>query len=170
MKKYAQITLVLGLFFAGVFLKKVVKSDDEELPVKNASSITPTITPFSTQEPSTQPSTNNLPTATSTPEKVSPTPSSAFKDGSYTGSTEDAFYGYIQVKAIITGGKLSNIEFLQYPNDNSTSLRINEEALPMLRTEAISAQGTQIDAISGASDTSPAFIKSLANALAQAKK
>ena len=83
---------------------------------------------------------------------------------------EDAYYGYIQVKAVITGGKLSDIEFLQYPNDNHTSLRINEQALPILKSEALDSQGKQIDLVSGASDTSPAFIRSLANALSQAKK
>ncbi len=30
---------------------------------------------------------------------------SQYKDGSYTGSVADAYYGYIQVRAIISGGK-----------------------------------------------------------------
>lgn len=92
-----------------------------------------------------------------------------YKDGQYTGSTADAFYGYIQVKAIIRGGKITDVQFLQYPNDRQNSVEINSQAMPFLKQEAIVAQSAHVDIISGATDTSNAYIESLTNALNQAQ-
>lgn len=108
-------------------------------------------------------SSSNTGTAPST------TPAVTYKDGSYTGSSENAFYGYIQVKATVQGGKLTAVQFLQYPNDQQNSIQINDQAMPLLQREAISAQSSAVDIISGATDTSQAFQKSLGSALAQAK-
>jgi len=94
---------------------------------------------------------------------------SGLKDGQYTGTAADALYGNIQVKAFIQGGKITDVQFLQYPNDRSNSIRINQQAMPYLKQEAIAAQTSQVDIISGATDTSSAFIQSLASALTQAQ-
>ncbi|MGZ6004761.1 MAG: FMN-binding protein [Candidatus Saccharimonadales bacterium] len=96
------------------------------------------------------------------------TQSAKYKDGQYTGNAADAYYGYIQVKAIISGGKITDIQFLQYPNDRQNSVYINSQADPMLKQEAIQAQSAKVDIISGATDSSVAFIESLTNALNQA--
>ena len=93
----------------------------------------------------------------------------AFKDGSYTGDAADAYYGYIQVKVTISGGKLTDVQFLQHPSDQRESIQINSQAMPLLKQEAIQAQSVQIDGVSGATDTSQAFIESLGSALNQAK-
>ena len=92
-----------------------------------------------------------------------------YKDGTYTGSVEDAFYGNIQVQVTISNGKISDVQFLQYPNDRSTSIMINSQAMPLLKQEAITAQSASVDIVSGATDSSQAFIQSLTNALSQAK-
>lgn len=112
-------------------------------------------------------STNTVPVSSSA-SLVSPT--SKYKDGEYIGQAADAFYGFIQVKSVISGGKITDVVFLQYPNDRSTSVRINEQAMPLLKQEAIQAQTSQVDGISGATDTSEAFVKSLASALNQAQR
>jgi uncharacterized protein with FMN-binding domain len=91
-----------------------------------------------------------------------------YKDGQYTGSSEDAFYGFVQVLAVISGGKLTDVQFLQYPNDRSTSIQINSQAIPYLKQEAIQAQSANVNIVSGATDTSQAFIQSLSSALSQA--
>jgi uncharacterized protein with FMN-binding domain len=93
----------------------------------------------------------------------------AYKDGTYTGSGADAFYGTIQVQATISNGKLTDVQFLQYPNDRDDSVQINQQAMPQLKQEAIQAQSANVDIVSGATDSSHAFMQSLANALAQAK-
>lgn len=94
--------------------------------------------------------------------------SGQYKDGTYTGSVADAYYGNIQVQAIISGGKLSDVVFLQYPNDRNRSIAINTQAMPYLKSEAIQAQSANVNIISGASDSSSAFVQSLGDALAQA--
>jgi len=111
---------------------------------------------------------------------LSPTPTSSsgsglpptrgkFKEGIYTGSIEDVFYGDIQVRASIINGKLDAIEFLKYPNDQRTSIMINTEMIPILTEEALQKQSSDVDIVSGATDSSEGFRRSLANALDQAK-
>lgn len=92
-----------------------------------------------------------------------------YKDGTYIGNVADAYYGNVQVKIDITGGKIADVIFLQYPNDRQTSVEINNQAMPYLKSEAIQAQNASVDGVSGATETSQAFIESLASALAQAK-
>ncbi|MGH7862366.1 MAG: FMN-binding protein [Candidatus Dormibacteraceae bacterium] len=81
----------------------------------------------------------------------------------------NAFYGTVQVQAIIANGKLANIKFLQWPNDRARSIRINQQALPMLTQEAIQGQSNQVDVVSGATDSSYAFAESLKSALGKAE-
>lgn len=112
------------------------------------------------------------PQISDTPGLYSGTPSVSlveYKDGAYTGSVEDVFYGNIQVRAIISSNQISDIEFLQSPNDRRTSIEINSQAKPLLTQEAISAQSANVDIISGATDSSEGFKRSLANALAKSR-
>ncbi len=95
-------------------------------------------------------------------------PTSRYKNGTYTGPTTNAFYGPMQVAAVISGGKLTAINVLQYPQTHSYSIMVNNEALPYLKSEAIQAQSATIDSISGATASSDAFMQSLAAALSQA--
>lgn len=93
----------------------------------------------------------------------------SFKDGSYTGQVADAFYGNLQVKAVITNGKISDVQFLQYPNDQDESRQINRQAMPLLKSEAITTQHADVDIVSGATQSSLAFRETLQSALDQAK-
>jgi uncharacterized protein with FMN-binding domain len=98
-----------------------------------------------------------------------PAPAGQYKNGQYIGSVEDAYYGNVQVKATISGGKLAKVDFLQYPSDRSTSREINSQAIPYLQQEAVQVQSAQVDIVSGATYTSDAFTQSLSSALSQAK-
>ncbi len=100
---------------------------------------------------------------------TAPTPAATYKDGQYTGTAADAYYGFIQVLAVISGGKLTDVQFLQYPNDRSNSVAINSQAMPYLKQEALQAQSANVNIVSGATDTSQAFIQSLSSALDKAK-
>ncbi len=91
-----------------------------------------------------------------------------YADGVYTGPPADAYYGIIQIQALVQGGQLTALKVLKYPSDRRTSININRQALPMLRDEAISAQSANVDIISGATLTSRAFIQSLRGALKKA--
>jgi len=96
-------------------------------------------------------------------------PKGLYADGQYVGSVADAYYGNVQVQVSVSGGRISNVAFLQYPNDRGHSVKLNQYAMPILSSEAIAAQSANVDAVSGASDTSQAFQQSLASALAKAK-
>lgn len=96
------------------------------------------------------------------------TSSGKYKNGTYTGSVADAFYGNIQVQVTISGGQITDVTFLQYPNDRQTSIEINSQAMPLLKQETIQAQSANVAGVSGASQSSAAFIQSLSSALGQA--
>jgi uncharacterized protein with FMN-binding domain len=67
--------------------------------------------------------------------------------------------------------KVTAIKIPTYPNHTDRSVFINSQALPMLVQEALAAQFTaNVDLISGATDTSSAFVQSLQAALLAAKK
>ncbi len=92
-----------------------------------------------------------------------------YRDGTYTGPSVDAFWGQVQVQAVVQNGRIASVRFLQYPNDRRTSVRINSFAVPTLQSEAVQVQNASVDIISGATLTSEAFVQSLQAALASAR-
>lgn len=133
----------------------------------NSASPTPTHTPTPTV-PSTTSNKTTIPTSPVLP-TATPVPSSPYKDGTYTGDVADAFYGNVQIQITISSGKISNVQFLQYPNDRNHSIEVNSQAMPYLIQEAIQAQSANVDVISGATATSQAFVQSMQSALNKAK-
>ena len=121
----------------------------------------------SSSSATTTPSTET-PGATVAPNATA-TSGSPYKDGSYTGSVADAQWGVVQVKAVIKNGKITDVQFLQYPNDRNRSIYINSYADPQLSSEAIQAQNANVDIVTGATDSSEAFIQSLSDALSRAR-
>jgi len=92
-----------------------------------------------------------------------------YRDGTYTGNSFDAYYGYVQIQTIIQNGKIAHVRFLNHPQDQGYSIAVNDYAMPRLTSETIQAQNANVNTISGATETSGAFRKSLSSALAQAK-
>lgn len=127
-------------------------------PVVSLPQISPTPTP------SSAPTSTTTPTPTPLPTKVA----GRFRDGSYDGETADAFYGNVKVRAIISGGKLTDVQILETPTERDRSIEINSRAMPILRQEAIRAQSGSVDTVSGATYSSEAFIQSLTSALNKA--
>jgi uncharacterized protein with FMN-binding domain len=127
-----------------------------------------TPTPIQTPSPAPvkTPTANPKPTPAPVP---TPAPAGMYKDGTYTGTSANAYYGNVQVQAVVQGGKLTNVTFLDYPQTHQTSVYINSQAMPYLTQEAIQAQSASVNVVSGATLTSQAFAQSLASALAQAK-
>lgn len=159
-KKFLLSGFVVFVFFGYALhdqLARLVGKDDD-VNVVAPKSLGTTSTP----QESTQASALPSPTPTTTSK-------AKFKDGSYKGDLVDAYYGNVQVQAIIIGGKITDVKFLAYPNDRHTSVEINTQAMPYLTAEAIQAQDAQVDVISGATQTSLGFVKSLKSALAKAK-
>ena len=151
MKKTIVSIIIIGIFIVYCFLHAQA----------NPVAIVPTTTRSSS-------SSTPASTATAAPETTS-TSGSTYKNGTYTGNVADAQWGVVQVQAVIQNGKITSVQFLQYPNDRSRSVEINNYADPRLIYEAIQAQSAQVDIVTGATDSSDAFIQSLSNALSQAQ-
>ncbi len=124
--------------------------------------------PFSGPGPSPTPTPQSKTNSNSSPAPTPKSASSPYRDGQYTGNSADAYYGNIQVAVTIVGGKITDVTFLDYPKDRSTSVEINSQAMPYLKQEAIAAQSAKVDIVSGATDSSRAFIQSLGSALSKA--
>lgn len=124
--------------------------------------------PVLSKPPMLAQTTNTSPSSQSSSSSPSAVGSAQLKDGTYTGSVADAYYGNVEVAAVISSGKLSDVKVLQYPNNHSTSVDINQQALPYLKQEAVQSQSSNVQIISGATFTSQAFMQSLSSALTQA--
>src|SRR6266487_2412179 len=87
-------------------------------------------------------------------------------------------YGAVQVaitvKKTTTGKKVTRkitaISVPVYPSSSGRSSYISENAIPILRSEALRAQSARIDLVSGATYTSDAFASSLQSAILKAKR
>jgi uncharacterized protein with FMN-binding domain len=98
---------------------------------------------------------------------ASAVPTSGYVDGTYTGSQANALYGVVQVKVVVQGGQIADIQFLSHPTGNHSN-QINDRATPALVQEAIANQSANVQVVSGATLTSRAFMESLQSALNQA--
>ncbi|WP_245437199.1 FMN-binding protein [Mesorhizobium helmanticense] len=58
-----------------------------------------------------------------------------YADGVYTGPAADAYYGIIQIQALVQGGQLRALKVLKYPSDRRTSVSINRQACPCCATK-----------------------------------
>ena len=99
-----------------------------------------------------------------------PTPSgSGLKNGSFTGQDFPNFYGDVQVKVVVTAGRITDVVALQYPTDHPESAYISSIVVPLLRGEVLKAQSAQVDVISGATFTSDSYAQSVQSALGQGR-
>lgn len=164
MKKFLLSAFVITAFIVYVIYQKI--GGTREVKIAESTSAPTSSTQVVSIDNQT-PAVSTLPeTAQSAPQAVS---GSGLKDGEYTGDVADAYYGNVQVKAVVSGGRITDVQFLQYPNDRRTSIEINTQAMPDLKQEAIQAQNAQVDMVSGATQTSLAFKESLQSALDKAR-
>ena len=110
-------------------------------------------------------------TASNTSGSVLPAqlPSTKLTDGTYTGTNETTRFGDVQVAITVSGGAITDVTTPVLSGNEGRSDQINNQAAPILRSEALAAQSAQIDSVSGATYTSGAYISSLQSALDQAK-
>ena len=82
------------------------------------------------------------------------------------GPTVDTRWGPVQVEAVVSAtGKICDVDAIQSPNSHGRSIRINEEALPILHTEVMKAQSANINGVSGATVTTRGYQRSLQSIL-----
>jgi uncharacterized protein with FMN-binding domain len=85
--------------------------------------------------------------------------------GTFTGSAADTRYGPVQVRITVAGGKITDAQAVQYPQESGRDVRINSAAIPELNQETVQAQSAQIDTVSGATYTSEGYQQSLQAAI-----
>ena len=100
MKKFTVAVLIIGALVLYSFL---YRSDAV------------TLLPATPTNSSSSKSVSPTNVASSAPNTAGASGSGTYKDGSYTGSAADAFYGNIQVKAIIRMGKSKMYSFYNIP-------------------------------------------------------
>ncbi|MEN9692810.1 MAG: hypothetical protein RLZZ330_454 [Actinomycetota bacterium] len=133
---------------------------------KDKASQTPT--PAATKTAKKHKKLNNGGGSTPTPTESTPTQSGPV-DGTYVGSNAKALnFGYVKVQITVSGGQMTNIEFLSIPQRDSKSVELSNRALPQLVDAALSSQSASIGNVSGASWTTRAFKSSLAAAMTEA--
>jgi len=168
MKKYI-ISAVVVVAFGVYVLLNYQSSITVPAPVTATagSGTNTTASPIAQNEPSsTAAGSPNLPGQTA---PAGAPAAGAYKDGSYSGSVANAYFGNLQVEVVIAGGKLTDVQVPVYPNDSGHSQEVSNQSLPLLKQEAIQAQNANVNIVSGATQTSEAFQQSLAAALAVAK-
>lgn len=86
----------------------------------------------------------------------------------YTGAVDTNKWGPVQVKITTSAGRITNVVALQTPNSKPKSVSINNRAIPVLKSEVLTAQSSDIDNVSGATYTTDSYKVSLQNAIDQA--
>ena len=87
----------------------------------------------------------------------------------YKGSAADMRWGTVQVSLVVKNKKIINVKSAVSIHTDRSQF-INQQALPMLKQEVLQAQSATIDMVSGATDTSGAYITSLQSAVNKARK
>jgi len=158
----AAVTLVATA--VGVILLFSFRTPPSALPSAAVapSSTSTSASPTATASPSgAPPSGGASPTPTATPTPVA----SGLRSGTFTGHTYSDQYGNLQVQVVISGGRITDVKVLQYPENEPQSSFISSQALPLLREEVLQAQSAKIDVVSGATFTSENYAASVQSAL-----
>lgn len=90
-------------------------------------------------------------------------------DGTFTGVSSQTRYGPVQVQITVSGGTISDVQAIDYPDSNGRDRQINGSAIPRLVSETLQSQSSQIQMVSGATYTSEGYMSSLQSAIDQAR-
>ncbi|HTC70679.1 MAG TPA: FMN-binding protein [Acidothermaceae bacterium] len=86
-----------------------------------------------------------------------------------TGSSIGTRYGDVEVQVTFAGTQITNVVPVRLPDSNGVDQEIDQQAVPILIQETLTAQNANIQAVSGATYTSDGYIRSLQSALDKAK-
>lgn len=120
--------------------------------------------------------TPRLQTAAGAPATTPPAPASSGQATPTTTAPSDAArsatgsdiryrYGEIELTVTATGSRITDITVAKEGSTDPRSYFINSQAVPLLQSQAMAAQSTRIDGVSGATYTSVAYAESLQSAL-----
>jgi uncharacterized protein with FMN-binding domain len=112
--------------------------------------------------------TSSTGTSASSSSGTSSSAASSSATTTVTGSVAQTRWGPVQVRLTVSGGRITAVDVVQYPNSNGRDQEINAQALPILVEETLTAQSAKVDMVSGATYTSDGYLASLQSALDQA--
>jgi uncharacterized protein with FMN-binding domain len=84
---------------------------------------------------------------------------------SATGALERYGYGELAVRVTVSRNRITNVTVPALQTADPTSQQIADQAIPMLRSEVLAADGASINGVSGATFTSEAYATSVQAAL-----
>ena len=91
--------------------------------------------------------------------------SGAYQDGEYLGKAS-AYNGNVEVKVIISGGKMTAIDIVKTKDDEDYFFDAQKKVIP----EILEKQSTDVDAVAGATTSSEGIAHAVQKALEQAKQ
>ncbi|GEM_PF-1677998 len=109
-------------------------------------------------------------TATATPTRTRASGSTSSRvatSKTYRGPAVADQYGIVQASVTVRGKRIVGVS-ISAPMDNPRSTMINQTATPILRSETLQAQSANVAVVSGATETSDAYMQSLQTVLQKA--
>jgi uncharacterized protein with FMN-binding domain len=95
---------------------------------------------------------------------VEPTASAAQGSQTFAGPPVSNLRGTYQAQITVADGTVTDVVALQAGTSAPESVQVNTMAIPKFKDRVLEAQSWDVDAVSGASFTSPAFLESLEGA------
>jgi uncharacterized protein with FMN-binding domain len=92
------------------------------------------------------------------------------EDGDYTSDRVQFEWGDLRVRIVVTGGKITTVQIMSYPDHRSQSLYLIQLADPFLTKEVIKTQQSNVHTVSTATNTSVAFREAVAGAIVKATR
>ena len=110
-------------------------------------------------------STSTTDTSATAPAATTAPVASGPADGTYDGSVVNTRFGTVQVQAVISGGKITDVIAVKLTDADRKSIQISQQVAPMVRSEVLTAQSAHVANISGGTYTTQAYLQSLQSAL-----
>jgi len=114
-----------------------------------------------------------LPPVTGTPDPGAAPPIPAgthLEDGDYESDKVTFEWGDLRARILVTGGKITTVQIMSYPDHRSQSLYLIQLADPILTTEVIRSQQSKVNTVSSATNSSIAFQDAIAGAIIKATR
>lgn len=89
--------------------------------------------------------------------------------GTFTGTTATHRFGSVTVTVTLVDGQITDLSEDVVSDGDHHSDRINDQAIPMIRSEVLAANSADVATIGGATYTTEAYLTSLQSALDQAR-
>ena len=114
-----------------------------------------------------------LPPVTGTPDPGAAPPIPAgthLEDGDYESEKIVFEWGDLRARIVVTGGRITTVQIMSYPDHRSQSLYLIQLADPILTSEVIKSQQSKVNVVSSATNTSIAFQDAIAGAIIKATR